>query len=186
MIKEEEEYTTSEEYVLTAVEYINNKNYTEAKKYLLKAHELFPDNIWPLSYLLFIEQKKNFGLKNFEPKNFEEEIRLRYKIIELTENQQLFTGYLDNDVFIYLMLGDVLIRAERYEEAIEISKRALDFIGEDLKLKGSLYTRLCNEYFKIGDYKESLMYANKSLEIYPGLQDIKKIKKSILERKDSK
>lgn len=104
MIKEEEEYTTSEEYVLTALDYIQKRNPAEAKKYLLKAHELFPDNFWPLSYLLSIE---------LEQKNFKEAIKIYYKIIEMRPHE---THY-------QLMLRNLLRVEKKHKEGIEISKK---------------------------------------------------------------
>jgi tetratricopeptide (TPR) repeat protein len=198
MLEEEKEYTTSEEYVLTAVQYINKENYDEAKKYLLKAHELFPDNIHPISYLLSIEAQKNLKEGNYQKNNIDEEIRLRYKFIEILEIKKSYTGYMTSDIHPYLTLGNFLRLSKRYQEAIEISKKALALVeDEDLQalaiikdnyvgLKASLYSRLSNEYFEYGDYKQSLIYADKSLEIDPKNQHIEGIKKKIFEIQNSK
>lgn len=176
---------TPDQYVTTALNFIDDKKYSEAKKILLKSHQLFPDDFDTLNYLLFIEAQSNF-----KHQNFEEEIRLRYKLIEIIESQQTLTGYIYNDITPYLAIGNKLSMSKRYQEAIQFSKRALTLVEEmdnnNLSLKGSLYCRLSIENFELGDYEESLIYADKSLEIDSNNEYLEEIKKTIFDRQNSK
>lgn len=167
-----------EEYIEIANNYLGKKNIKEAIKSMSKAYELFPDNIGVIGYLAGLECQE---------KNYDEEIRLRYKMIEIMEAKQYSTGYIYNDLHPYFMLGNTLSLVKRYKEAIEITKKALALVeDEDLNVKATLHSRLCNEYFQSGDYEKALLYADKSLEVDSGNQHLEEIKKTILERGNSK
>ncbi|WP_172426861.1 tetratricopeptide repeat protein [Flavobacterium sp. ACN2] len=168
----------SEEYMRIAMKYAEKDNYQKAREYLLKAYELSPNDTAVLSYLANLELYQ---------KNYDEAIRLEYKVIEIIEINQSPTGYIENDIHPYLSLSNILCIAKRYKEAIEISKKALALVGDDnLNLKASLYCRLSIENFDLGDYEESLMYADKSLKIDSDNQYLKELKVNISKLRNSK
>lgn len=168
----------SEEYMEIATKYAEKKNYQKAREYLLKAYELSPNDTAALHYLANLELYQ---------KNYDEAIRLEYKVIEIIEIYQSSTGYIENDIQPYLSLSNTLCIAKRYQEAIKISKKALALVGDDnLNLKASLYCRLSIENFDLGDYEKSLMYADKSLKIDNENEYLKELKKKISELRNSK
>ncbi|MDH4218748.1 MAG: GWxTD domain-containing protein [Candidatus Aminicenantes bacterium] len=133
-------------------QFANKGNLGEAEKYLEKSYNEVPTS---LDYAL------RFGQILFKKKEFQ---RAKKILLPFSENPK-------KNFQVFSLLGACSKALEEYEEAISYYKAYLSHAGTNLSILNSIGE--C--FYRLGNTKEALIAWEKSLEINPDQEDIKKI-----------
>jgi tetratricopeptide (TPR) repeat protein len=139
------------DYVLGG-QYFNQGNQEKATQYLERAYRKRPES------LTFAE---GYGRILYHSQQYEGTKNI---LMAFAENEQ------DDYKFLQL-LGDSLQKLEQYEEAITYYKQYLDYYGTNLPVLNAV--GLC--YIELGNNEEALIALERSIEINPKQEDIKKL-----------
>ena len=147
------------DYILGG-QYFNKGNYEKAEYFLEKAYRKNP------AFLRFAE---GFSRILFINEKFQEVKKI---LLPFLENPQ------DDNKFLKL-LGQTCQKLGQHEEAIDYYKKYLGHYGTNLEVLNAIgYS-----YLSVGNKKEALVAWEKSLEINPNQEKIKKLVKSLKDEK---
>ena len=147
------------DYILGG-QYFNKGNHEKAEYFLEKAYRKNP------SSLQFAE---GFSRILFTAQKFEEVKKILLPFLETSQ---------DNKKFLRL-LGQASQKLGQFEEAIDYYKQYLAYYGTNLQILNAI--GYC--YFSTGNKEEALVAFEKSLEINPKQEEIKKIVSSLKDEK---
>lgn len=142
-------------------QFVKKGNLQEAEGLLEKAYNANPTSLkYALSYSQLLFKKKEYN-------------RVKEILLPLAENQK------ENYPSLSL-LGASFQALEEYEEAISYYKEYLSHAGANLNILNSIGE--C--YLRLGNIKEALMAWEKSLELNPRQEDLKKLVNQLKEKMD--
>ncbi|MBN1273403.1 MAG: GWxTD domain-containing protein [Candidatus Aminicenantes bacterium] len=138
----------------------NQEKYDEARQYLEKAHSSQPQS------LLFAE---GYSRLLFQAEDYQ-------GVIDILKP---FAGTTQKEYKFLKLLGDACQNSQKYEEAIQYYRDYLDKEGANLEVLNAAGI----SYYYLGKMEEALATLEKSLEINPDQEHIKKLVSSIRRKK---
>ncbi|VDN91367.1 unnamed protein product [Brugia pahangi] len=126
-----------------------------------------------LRFILQALKEKELGNAAYKERNFDEAIKHYDKAIEIDPTSIVF----------YNNKAAVLFEQKKYDECIELCKKAVDIGREqraDYTLIAKAFSRIGNAYLKLDQLKEALTYFDKSLSEHRDPEIVKK--KKVLEK----
>lgn len=162
-------------YLNLAIEHQNLEQFNQAIEYLKMAIDVNPDNedaLYELAYCFELTQQYNLGVDFFsklidrKPYNAHAWFNLGASHQALEQNDQAIFAF-DYTILIdegfhaaYFNKANVLVKVERYLEAIDLYKKALDFEILD----SLIYYYIGDCYENLEDYKMALIYFEKAIK----------------------